>query len=204
MRFSDRAEEDKTYKQEDAGFYEGASQAEGGSISLCSFLCGDQEFGIDTKKIREVIRVTTVQRVPLTPSYIGGVVPYRGEMLTTVSFTALLDQVRPKAEGWVLVLDGREGEELFGLLVAEGVGGVVTADLRTLVPNPSTLDEESKALFSGAFRMSDRLLVNLDPDRLRPERLGETGLFGHVLQGDQAIRKQGRWERDLDASTHSG
>jgi chemotaxis signal transduction protein len=47
-------------------------------------------FGIETRQIREVLGTTTPQRVPLAPEYIAGVVPYRGEVLTTVSFRALL------------------------------------------------------------------------------------------------------------------
>jgi len=33
-------------------------------------------------------------------------------------------------------------------------------------------------LFSGAFRTSEGLMVQLDPERLRPTRIAETGLFG--------------------------
>ena len=78
----------------------------------------------------------------------------------------------------VLVLDGEEGEERFGLMV-DRVGGVVLLERKMLAENPTTLDEVSRALYSGAYRMADGLLIQLDPWRLNPLRLNETGLFRH-------------------------
>jgi purine-binding chemotaxis protein CheW len=40
-------------------------------------------------------------------------------------------------------------------------------------PNPSILDERKRALFAGAYKLKDSLLVMLDPDRLDPMRLSE-------------------------------
>ena len=87
-------------------------QGEGGideedRVSLCLLLTGDGRYGIDTRKIREVLGGRTVQRVPLAPAYIGGIVPYRGEVLTAVSFRALLGMVPYPGESAVLVLDER-------------------------------------------------------------------------------------------------
>ena len=61
-----------------------------GSVSLCSLRAGTGLYGVDTPQIREVLGPSVPQRVPLAPEYIAGVVPYRGEVLTTVSFRALL------------------------------------------------------------------------------------------------------------------
>ena len=59
------------------------------AVSLCSMFAGSESFGIDTKrKIREVLGNRDLQRVPMAPAFIGGVVPYRGEVLTTVDFRA--------------------------------------------------------------------------------------------------------------------
>jgi purine-binding chemotaxis protein CheW len=40
-------------------------------------------------------------------------------------------------------------------------------------PNPSILDQSRKALFAGAFKLKDKLLVMLDPERLDPIRLSQ-------------------------------
>jgi purine-binding chemotaxis protein CheW len=76
----------------------------------------------------------------------------------------------------VLVLEDEEGAERFGLAVDE-VGGVVTVNRRELEANPSTLEVRAKWLFDGAYKMQTGLMVQLDPKKLRPSRLAETGLF---------------------------
>jgi purine-binding chemotaxis protein CheW len=146
-------------------------------VSLCSLRAGTRMFGIDTRQIREVMGRTTPQRVPLAPEFIAGVVPYRGEVLTTVSLRALLGMERWEGVNCVLVLDDEEDEERFGLMV-DGVGGVVTMDPGALEANPSALDARSEALFDGAYRMKEGLMVRLEPRQLRPSRLAESGLFG--------------------------
>ncbi len=62
-----------------------------------------RRFGIDTRKIREVLGERDLQRVPMAPAFIAGVVPYRGEVLTTVNLRALLglgDAYRDDAACW--------------------------------------------------------------------------------------------------------
>ena len=156
-------------------------------ISLCSLAAGDRQFAIDTRKIREVLGRRCVQTVPLAPGYIGGILPYRGEVLTAVSFRALLGLAPHTEESCVLVLGGRasgrehaEDCERFGLMV-DRVCGVVTLERRSLVPNPSTLDEASRVLFDGAYRMSQGLLVQLNPEQLSPALVAGCGLFGERL-----------------------
>jgi hypothetical protein len=65
-------------------------QDEDDVVSLCSLYAGSEMFGIDTRKIREVLGERELQRVPMSPAFIAGVVPYRGEVLTTVDLRALL------------------------------------------------------------------------------------------------------------------
>jgi purine-binding chemotaxis protein CheW len=149
----------------------------GGTVSLCSLRTGSGLYGVETTQIREVLGHITPQLVPLAPRYIAGIVPYRGEVLTTVSFRVLLGLERGTGNGSVLVLDDLENDGRFGLIV-DGVGGVVTMARSSLEPNPSTLDARSLALFAGAYRTPSGLMVRLDPERLRPARLAASDLFG--------------------------
>lgn len=145
-------------------------------VSLCSLSTGSELFGIDTKKIREVLGEREVQKVPMAPAYIAGVIPNRGDVLTTVNFRALLGLPAQVGAGCVLVLEDEERGERFGLMV-DGVGGVVTASGRMLELNPSTLAYHCKALFDGIYKLPEGLLIRIDPKKLRPSRLAEIGLF---------------------------
>lgn len=161
-----------------------AMQEEDESISLCSMVAGDESFGIDTGKIREVLGKRELERVPMAPAFVAGVVPYRGDVLTAVSFRALLGLPWNAETGCVLVLEDDEGQERFGLMV-DSVGGVVTVSRRMLEANPCTLDPRCKWLFDGAYKMpAAGLMVQLDPQKLRPSRLAESGMFKQAAPGE--------------------
>ncbi|WP_035350337.1 chemotaxis protein CheW [Edaphobacter aggregans] len=167
---------------------QGAQQIheEDDSTSLCSMFAGNESFGIDTGKIREVLgKREKLERVPMAPAFVAGVVPYRGDVLTTVSFRALLGLPESKEAGCVLVLEDRDGEERFGLMV-DAVGAVVTVSRRMLEANPCTLEAKCKWLFDGAYKMPNGLMVQLDPQKLRPSRLAETGMFKQGVTGENA------------------
>jgi purine-binding chemotaxis protein CheW len=151
-------------------------QEESDAVSLCSLYAGTETFGIDTRKIREVLGERDLQRVPMSPPFIAGVVPYRGEVLTTVNLRALLGMEAHSGRCCVLVMEDDEVAERFGLVV-DAVGGVVTVSGRMLEDNPCTLEPRGKWLFDGAYKMEADLMVRLDPQKLRPSRLSETGLF---------------------------
>ena len=52
--------------------------------------------------------------------------------------------------------------------MVDAVGEVLTVSSEDHEPNPSTLDEWKKMLFTGTYKLRDTLLVMLDPARLDP------------------------------------
>jgi purine-binding chemotaxis protein CheW len=68
----------------------------------------------------------------------------------------------------LLVLESPGG--IFGLLV-DSVGEVLTVSSADHEPNPSILGERRRALFDGAYKLADGLLVMLNPEQLDPMRL---------------------------------
>jgi purine-binding chemotaxis protein CheW len=120
-------------------------------------------------RILEILGAPPTQPVPLAPPYIGGLVHYRGEILTAVSLRSLLG-LPSQSNLDMLVFEGRDG--YFGLLVDE-VGDVMTVSPLAFEANPSTLEESKKALFAGACKLSDGLLILLDPGKFDPVQLSE-------------------------------
>jgi purine-binding chemotaxis protein CheW len=145
----------------------GGTQIEGG-IEMCSVRVGETLFGVPIMRILEILGSPMTHAVPLAPSYVGGLVHYRGEVLTAVSMRRLLELGQgPTAED-ILVFEGPGG--YFGLLV-DAVSEVLTVSPSDYEPNPSTLDDRKKALFAGAYKLKQGLLVMLDPERLDPIQL---------------------------------
>jgi purine-binding chemotaxis protein CheW len=150
-------------------------EIEGAMAPVCSLLVGDELYCIDTQRIHEVLGTWTLQRMPLAPGYIAGVISNRGAVLTTVSLRALLGLDELGKSKAVLVLESG-GKERFALLV-DAVGGVMSLGTESLEANPSTLDARGRALFDGAYKLPEGLMVRLDASKLCPSRLKEVGAF---------------------------
>lgn len=137
-------------------------------VEICSVRVDQGFYGIPIQHILEIIGTVRPQHVPLAPSFVGGLVHYRGDVLTTVSLRQLLGiQVLNKPQA-ILVLENPSG--CFGLLV-DAVEEVITIPASDHEPNPPTLHESTRLFFAGSYRFSDRLLVMLDPEQLDPSRL---------------------------------
>jgi len=142
-------------------------------IEMCAVRVGDTLFGIPIMRILEILDAPPTWPVPLAPVHIGGLVHYRGEILTAVSLRSLLGLGAQQTSPDLLVFEGRDG--YYGLLV-DAVGEVLTVSPQEFEPNPSTLDDSRKALFAGAYKLESGLLVMLDPDRFDPVRLSQVEL----------------------------
>jgi purine-binding chemotaxis protein CheW len=151
-----------------------AAVASGGKVKaallteMCSVRLGQTLFGVPISHILEIVGSARPQPVPLAPSFVGGLIHYRGDVLTTVSLRQLLEMPRRDGPQDILVIESAGG--CFGLLV-DSVGEVLTVSSVDFEPNPSFLDERRRALFAGAYKLKDSLLVMLDPERLDPMRL---------------------------------
>jgi purine-binding chemotaxis protein CheW len=89
-------------------------------------------------------------------------------VLTAVSLRRLLGMEPAKTPEDVLVFENPDG--LFGLFV-DSVGEVLHVSQAEHEPNPATLEPRRQQLFAGAWKLKDRLLVSLEPERLDPMRL---------------------------------
>jgi purine-binding chemotaxis protein CheW len=143
--------------------------------SMCSLTVDEQLFGIDASKVREVLGRCWIQKVPLAPAFIAGVITNRGDVLTTIDLRALLGLEVLSGARTVLVLED-EDDGGFGLAV-DLAGDMVPVSAKTRESNPSTLGAGSQALFDGAYKLPTGLMIRLNVETLRPALLRESGLF---------------------------
>ncbi len=137
-------------------------------MEICSVRLGKLLFGMPISHILEIVGAARPHPVPLAPGYVGGLVHYRGDVLTTVSLRQLLGLPPKVGTQDILVLESTGG--CFGLLV-DSVGEVLTVSSTDYEPNPSIMGERRRKLLAGAYKLKGGLLVMLDPERLDPMRL---------------------------------
>jgi purine-binding chemotaxis protein CheW len=137
-------------------------------IEMCSVQVGGTLFGLPIGHIVEIIGSARPQAVPLAPGFVGGLVHYRGDVLTTISLRQLLGLPPLNQSQSIIVLESSVG--CFGVLV-DSVCEVLTVQPEDFESNPSTLDECRKGLFTGAYKLKGQLLVIFDPTHLDPLHL---------------------------------
>jgi purine-binding chemotaxis protein CheW len=135
---------------------------------VCSVRVEKTLFGVPIQHIVEIVGKARPRPVPLAPQFVGGLVHYRGDVLTTVSLRSLLDLPVLDWAQDILVIESENG--CYGLLV-DKVGEVLTVSSEDYEPSPSTVEERRRALLAGAYKLKEGLLVMLDPESLDPVRL---------------------------------
>jgi len=137
---------------------------------LCTLRVGTELFGIDTANVLEILRRAQPQAVPRAPSFVAGVLAYRGEVLLAISLPALLGQPPAPGVASAVVMKDSESGEVFALLV-DAVADVLEVATHLWEPNPPTLDDRRKEIYCGVYRMEHSHVVRLEPERLQPSRL---------------------------------
>jgi purine-binding chemotaxis protein CheW len=135
-------------------------------IQLVSFKIGNEEHGIDVLKVREIIRMSNITRVPNTPLYIEGVINLRGKVIPIISLRMRFNL--PDAENdsrtRIIVMD--IDNELMGFVV-DSVAEVIRIAISEIQPPPPIvvvgIDQEC---ISGVINHADRLLVLLDLEKI--------------------------------------
>jgi purine-binding chemotaxis protein CheW len=140
------------------------------NVSLCSMRAGNEWFGCETHKVREVLGVRAMYPVPLAPKFVAGVTPYRGEILMVLCFRGLLGMKPRDMPSTIIVLEDEHNGEVFGLAV-DGMGDILNLNAHDFEDNPSALDGRRAVLFEGGYKLGDRFVTHLKPELLWPMRL---------------------------------
>jgi purine-binding chemotaxis protein CheW len=134
-----------------------------GSRQLCTFFVDGLQFGIDVRRVQEVIRDQPMTPVPLAPPMVQGLINLRGQIVTAIELRHRLGLApRPTGELPINVVV-RHDDGVVSLLVDE-IGDVVEVDENSYEPPPETLSAESKSLITGVYKLEQQLLLLLNTE----------------------------------------
>jgi len=135
-------------------------------LEVLTFALGDEEYGVDIQRLREIVRVRPITEVPRAPAFVLGVIGVRGEVLPVLDLRRRL-KLRPPAEPpgrEARVLIVKRGAEAFGLLVDE-VRQVVRLREEDIEATPPVLIGAESEFIAGIGRpRPDRLVILLALD----------------------------------------
>jgi purine-binding chemotaxis protein CheW len=152
---------------------------------VCSVRAGEGLYGIRIGHVLEIVRRAHIQNVPLAPEFVGGLMLYRGDVLTTVDLRRVLGMPPYEGAQDVLVVEDPAGS--FGLVV-DRVLEIYSVSRADFEPTPTTLDKQRHGLFAGAYKLDGDLLVMLNPACLEPVHMTTARGF---IRNDQAGADRG-------------
>lgn len=153
-----------------------SDDSRGELIQLVSFNLDQEEYGVDVLKVREIIRMPIVTRVPNTPHFVEGVINLRGKVIPIISmrkkFGLMETEYDKQTRIMVMDVDG----ELMGFIV-DSVSEVIRISGSEIQPSPavvaSGIDQDCIA---GVINQAERLLVLLDLEKMFSN--DEKSMFG--------------------------
>ncbi len=130
----------------------------------CTFYLDGLFFGVEVRKVQEVIRYQEMTWVPLASHVIKGLINLRGQIVTAVDMRTRLELRERAADELPMNVVLRTDEGAVSLLVDE-IGDVVEVDQAVYETAPDTLIGVARDLIKGAYKLSEGLLLILDTER---------------------------------------
>jgi len=137
----------------------------GESCAYVTLMLGDQLCGVPVLAVRDVLAGQSIARIPLAPPEVAGNLNLRGRIVTAIDLRQRLHLSPRPANAKPMSVVTELGSELYALLVDQ-VSEVVSLKAADMERNPPTLPPIWAEHSLGIFRVSERLMVVLDVEKL--------------------------------------
>ncbi len=131
---------------------------------FCTFFLKEQFFGVPVQRVQEVIRYQEMTRVPLVPPEIRGLINLRGQIVMALDLRRRFEMEERPGSQLPMNVVVRTEDGAVSFLVDE-IGDVLEAREENFEPPPETLHGKARELVRGVYKLQDRLMLVLDPER---------------------------------------
>jgi purine-binding chemotaxis protein CheW len=135
-----------------------------GSMQLVSFRLAKEEYGVEITKVREIILMGDITRIPQTPEFIKGLINLRSMVIPVIDLRVRfgLEVGELTDESRIMVLN--VGGKTLGIIV-DAVDEVLRVSNEQIAPPPTVIGVGREYL-AGLVKRDDKLLILLDIDRI--------------------------------------
>lgn len=125
---------------------------------LLVFRLGEEWYGLEAQQVREISRISSLTRVPLTPSHVMGVVNLRGSITAVIDIRATLGLGQAALDNSARIIVARH-EGLEAGIIAEAVVEMIEAPRSTLQPPLLTIEAERGRYASAILQQKDSRVI---------------------------------------------
>lgn len=149
-------------------------------IQLVSFMLADEEYGVEVLKVREIIRMPAITKMPNTPQHVEGIINLRGKVIPIISMRRRFGLMENENNSHTRIIIMDVAGTLTGFIV-DAVSEVIRIRSSEIQPPPSMVMSGGigQEFITGVFNHAERLLIIMDVDRMFSEDERETfgGMF---------------------------
>lgn len=146
---------------------DGRTAVEGELVQLVSFMLAEEEYGVEVLKVREIIRMPTITRMPNVLHYVEGIINLRGKVIPIISMRKRfgLTEIENSSQTRIIIMD--VAGSLTGFVV-DAVSEVIRIHNSEIQPPPSMVTSGGigQEFIAGVFNHAERLLIIMDVDRM--------------------------------------
>ena len=139
------------------------------SQQYVTFSLGEELFGVEVTRAREILSVTPVTKVPQTPEYLLGVINLRGQVVPVVDMRLKLGlPVSEETEDTcIIVVEVQvDGESIIVGALADAVREVLEIRTDQIEPAPRLGTRLKTEFISGMGKVGEQFLILLNIDRV--------------------------------------
>jgi len=140
-------------------------EANGEINQLISFAVGEEEYGLDILKVKEVIRIREITRLPKAPSFVRGIINLRGDVIPIVDLRDRFGLENKEYTEMTRVIVVDVESKLVGMVV-DSASQVVRIPEDQIDPPPPIVGGLSAEYIKGVGKIDQRLVILLNIDRI--------------------------------------
>ncbi len=142
-------------------------------LEILEFALGDNHYGINVAKIREILQYMPVTPVPNAHHCVEGIFMPRDTMITVINLRRCLGMPDGEDEGLFIITNFNKLNIAFHV---DQVIGIHRVSWEEIIKPDSTINGENGSTSTGVIKMNNRLVVILDFESIVSGISPETGL----------------------------
>jgi two-component system chemotaxis response regulator CheV len=142
-------------------------------LEVLEFTLGDNHYGINVAKIREILQYMPVTPVPNTHPSVEGIFMPRDTMITVINLKNSLNLPQTDEKGLFIITNFNKLNVAFHV---DQVIGIHRVSWENIIKPDETLTGEHGGTATGVIKMDDRLIVILDFEAIVASISPQTGL----------------------------
>ena len=142
-------------------------------LEVLEFTLGDNHYGINVAKIREILIYQQVTPIPNAHPSVEGIFMPRDTMMTVIDLKKCLGMEASEKKGLFIITNFNKLNIAFHVNKVIGIHRVSWEDI---IKPDSTINAEDKSAATGVVKLDDKLVVILDFEKIVTDISPETGL----------------------------